>query len=259
MRIREPRGPEPYLSHGARQRTPAHAAAWLVGQGGRCQARAQPARNGVVVERDDRDVVWDAWACLGKCLVRAEDQPVVHADDPRVRVRRRNSVRIASYPSSGSPCSARPSPTRSTPTPTAWSSRPRSGTHVLPRACSCRPAVPPTSGVRHIGLSEVTVDQLKEARNITEIASVQNLCNLRDPPVAGRPGLRHRPGHRVHPVVPHSHGQARPAGQPGRRVPRPRIAYIRGRGSVARNCRTAPPHDRRWSGANEAVSKKAAR
>ncbi|MEU6786777.1 aldo/keto reductase [Nonomuraea angiospora] len=32
--------------------------------------------------------------------------------------------------------------------------------------------------VRHIGLSEVSVEQLKEARGITEIASVQNLYNL---------------------------------------------------------------------------------
>ncbi|WP_063041508.1 aldo/keto reductase [Nocardia pseudovaccinii] len=32
--------------------------------------------------------------------------------------------------------------------------------------------------VRHIGLSEVTVEQLQQARSITEIASVQNLYNL---------------------------------------------------------------------------------
>ncbi|MPY54381.1 aldo/keto reductase [Streptomyces acidicola] len=32
--------------------------------------------------------------------------------------------------------------------------------------------------IRHIGLSEVTVEQLKEARSITEIAGVQNLYNL---------------------------------------------------------------------------------
>lgn len=32
--------------------------------------------------------------------------------------------------------------------------------------------------VRHIGVSEVTVDQLKQARGVTEIASVQNLYNL---------------------------------------------------------------------------------
>ncbi len=32
--------------------------------------------------------------------------------------------------------------------------------------------------VRHIGLSEVSVDELEEARRITEIASVQNLYNL---------------------------------------------------------------------------------
>ncbi|WP_432743350.1 aldo/keto reductase [Streptomyces sp. JH002] len=32
--------------------------------------------------------------------------------------------------------------------------------------------------VRHIGLSEVSVDQLKEAQAVTEIASVQNLYNL---------------------------------------------------------------------------------
>ena len=32
--------------------------------------------------------------------------------------------------------------------------------------------------IRHIGLSEVTVEQLKEAQKIAEIASVQNLYNL---------------------------------------------------------------------------------
>jgi pyridoxine 4-dehydrogenase len=32
--------------------------------------------------------------------------------------------------------------------------------------------------VRHIGLSEVSVDELEEARRVTEIASVQNLYNL---------------------------------------------------------------------------------
>ena len=32
--------------------------------------------------------------------------------------------------------------------------------------------------VRHIGLSEVSVDQLEQARTVTEIASVQNLYNL---------------------------------------------------------------------------------
>ncbi|MBA2698875.1 MAG: aldo/keto reductase [Nocardioidaceae bacterium] len=32
--------------------------------------------------------------------------------------------------------------------------------------------------VRHIGVSEVSLDQLKQARDITEIASVQNLYNL---------------------------------------------------------------------------------
>ncbi len=34
--------------------------------------------------------------------------------------------------------------------------------------------------IRHIGLSEVTVEQLKEARDVVEVASVQNLYNLTD-------------------------------------------------------------------------------
>ena len=59
--------------------------------------------------------------------------------------------------------------------------------------------------VRHIGVSEVSVEQLKAARRSSTIASVQNLYNLTNRQSPGRAGLRDRRGHRVHPVVPDRH------------------------------------------------------
>ena len=56
--------------------------------------------------------------------------------------------------------------------------------------------------VRHIGVSEVSVEELEAGREITEIVSVQNLYNLTNRQSPGRARLRHRRGHRLHPVVP---------------------------------------------------------
>ena len=56
--------------------------------------------------------------------------------------------------------------------------------------------------IRHIGLSEIDVDQLKAAQQITEIVSVQNMYNLSSRGCRTAAGLRHQPGRRLHPVVP---------------------------------------------------------
>ena len=56
--------------------------------------------------------------------------------------------------------------------------------------------------IRHIGLSEIDVDQLKAAQQITEIVSVQNMYNL--PSASAEQLLDYsRPArYRLHPVVP---------------------------------------------------------
>ena len=78
--------------------------------------------------------------------------------------------------------------------------------------------------IRHIGLSEVNVDQLEAAQKIATIVSVQNMYNLTDPHRrAAARGLRSA-GHRVHPVVPAGRRSARrtrrPAAAHRRRPPR---------------------------------------
>ncbi|MGW6790564.1 aldo/keto reductase [Streptomyces chartreusis] len=68
--------------------------------------------------------------------------------------------------------------------------------------------------VRHIGLSEVTVEQLEEARRTAPVAAVQNLYNL----AAQRPRGRRRPHgcpwHRLPAVLPRRHERPRRPGQP---------------------------------------------
>ena len=75
------------------------------------------------------------------------------------------------------------------------------------RSASSRP-LQDEGKIRHIGLSEVSVDQIKAAREVAEITTVQNLFNLgnRSSEDAARP-LRGR-GHRLHPVVPARHRRA---------------------------------------------------
>ena len=71
--------------------------------------------------------------------------------------------------------------------------------------------------IRHIGLSEVTVDQLKEAQDGRHrSSSVQNLYNLINRPERSRARLHRRAGHRVHPVVPHRRRRARRPRRTGR-------------------------------------------
>ena len=82
--------------------------------------------------------------------------------------------------------------------------------------------------IRHIGLSEVNVDQLEAAQKIAPIVSVQNMYNLTARTAEPRArGLRSR-GHRLHPVVPAGGRTAGRAGRPAaahrRRPPRHPVA-----------------------------------
>ena len=56
--------------------------------------------------------------------------------------------------------------------------------------------------VRHVGLSEVTVGDIKAASEVVPIVTVQNLYNLSTRGSAGRPRLLPGAHHRLHPVVP---------------------------------------------------------
>ena len=71
--------------------------------------------------------------------------------------------------------------------------------------------------IRHIGLSEVDVEQLHAAQKIAQIVSVQNLYNLTTRKRRSTRGRRHQAGDRFHPVVPvglrSAGGPRRPAGE----------------------------------------------
>ena len=56
--------------------------------------------------------------------------------------------------------------------------------------------------IRHIGLSEINVEQLHAAQKITQIVSVQNLYNLTTRTAEAAPGRGDQPGDRFHSVVP---------------------------------------------------------
>ena len=75
--------------------------------------------------------------------------------------------------------------------------------------------------IRHIGLSEVSVEELQEAQKTAEIVSVQNLYNLANRDAEELLDHCTAREHRLHPVVPAGHRRAlqrrRP---PGRRLPR---------------------------------------
>ena len=71
--------------------------------------------------------------------------------------------------------------------------------------------------IRHIGLSEVTVDQIKAAREIAEITHRAEPLQPRQPQRRGRPGLLRGGGHRLHPVVPARDRCAVQGGRPARR------------------------------------------
>ena len=89
--------------------------------------------------------------------------------------------------------------------------------------------------IRHIGLSEVNVDQLEAAQKVATIVSVQNMYNLSvrtaEPVLEGVRG----PGHRLHPVVPAGRRAARRcrrAAAAHRRRPR-RVPVATGAGLAA--------------------------
>ena len=71
--------------------------------------------------------------------------------------------------------------------------------------------------IRHIGLSEVTVAELEEARQTAEIVSVQNLYNLANRDAEDLLDHCEERGYRVHPVVPAGDGQAGRLRRPARR------------------------------------------
>ncbi len=70
---------------------------------------------------------------------------------------------------------------------------------------------------RHVGLSNVSVEQLEEARDIVDIATVQNQYNVgnreHEDVLEAVRGVRHR----LHPVVPARRGRPRRQGGRGRR------------------------------------------
>ena len=75
--------------------------------------------------------------------------------------------------------------------------------------------------IRFIGLSEVTVAQLRAAAEITPIATVQNLYNLANRSAEELLDFSAANEHRVHSVVPARHRAAGQAGQPAGRARRP--------------------------------------
>jgi pyridoxine 4-dehydrogenase len=66
--------------------------------------------------------------------------------------------------------------------------------------------------VRHLGLSEVTVEEIEAAGEFFEVATVQNLYNLTERKVRGRARSLRGQRDRLHPVVPARGGQARRPG-----------------------------------------------
>ena len=71
--------------------------------------------------------------------------------------------------------------------------------------------------VRHVGLSNVTTDQLAVAQTIVPIASVQNRYNLTDREHEDVLNACEQGGHRLYTVVPSGHGQSGEARQQTRR------------------------------------------
>jgi len=89
--------------------------------------------------------------------------------------------------------------------------------------------------IRHIGLSEVDVDQLEEAQKHATIVSVQNLFNLTTRDAAARP--LHREGDRLHPLVP---ARDRKTARGGRAVGRHRRRHRRRALAVGARLAAAP-------------------
>ena len=56
--------------------------------------------------------------------------------------------------------------------------------------------------IRHIGLSEVDIDQIEQARALVPVTAVQNRYNLSERRARRRRRLLRRPGHRLRPVLP---------------------------------------------------------
>ena len=68
--------------------------------------------------------------------------------------------------------------------------------------------------IRHIGVSNVTVEQLEQAREIVDVVSVQNRYNLTDRSSEDVLDACEDAGHRVHPMVPARMGSlAEPGGE----------------------------------------------
>ena len=73
--------------------------------------------------------------------------------------------------------------------------------------------------VRALGLSQVSVEEIKAAQRVFTVATVQNRFNLTDL-VGRRPGVRPERGHRLHSVGAGFRGRAGPARRPGRHIAR---------------------------------------
>ena len=65
--------------------------------------------------------------------------------------------------------------------------------------------------IRHIGVSNVSVDELERARALVDVVTVQNRYNLVDRHSEDVLEACERDGHRLHPVVPAGHRRPRPA------------------------------------------------
>ncbi len=92
--------------------------------------------------------------------------------------------------------------------------------------------------IRHIGVSNVSTEELAEAREIVEVVTVQNRFNLEDRSSEDVLEVCARGGHRVHSLVPPRHRQARPSGRaPGRGGRRPRRISGAGGAGVAPGAR----------------------
>ena len=94
--------------------------------------------------------------------------------------------------------------------------------------------------IRHIGVSNVSVDQLETARGIVEVVSVQNRFNLTDRQLRGRARALRGARHRLLPLGPARGRRARRAGRAG--GPRsPRGTTRRPDRSRSPGCCAAPP------------------
>ena len=92
--------------------------------------------------------------------------------------------------------------------------------------------------IRHVGISNVSLDELEQARGIVEVVTVQNRYNLDRPPLGGRArGVR---------------GGAASDSSPGSRSPPAGSPSRAGRSTGSRRSTTPPPRRSRWHGCSRA-------